>query len=111
MEVRNSGEKEWIQKLKDLGTSNYEINLIIEGFRNQVEENRDYLQELEKAFHSWSRSNYKFNIVVVPMSFFHRLERQLISNNSFMFNFVNQETRLYGRRVIGSPHTDKIEFY
>ena len=81
-----------------------------------MDNERDYIQEIELAYIEFLQrgsdlKSMEFKIIIVPINLYFGLERQMILNNSFMFDLVNKGIRLFGRRVISSQQTDKIEFY
>ena len=81
-----------------------------------MDKERDYIQEIELAYIEFLQrgsdlKSMEFKIIIVPINLYFGLERQMILNNSFMFDLVNKGIRLFGRRVISSQQTDKIEFY
>jgi len=75
-----------------------------------MDKERDYIQELERAFYERPSNDYVFKVVIAPINLYFGLERQMICKGSYPFH-EDGGIKAFGRRVIGSPHVDKIEFY
>ena len=70
-----------------------------------MDKERDYWSEIQVAFCEFFIKTRACEIIIVPMDFYNGLILQLFKKNT-----KHCTPKIFGRKIIGSPHTDKIEF-